>query len=219
MNPDARRKKLLIYAGVAGAVLALVVLLKRKQAPPAEAAPGEAAGPTYASAPGGIPAAGEGQSSELRAFEQSLAAQLPEAIANGVRTGLQSNTPANTQPSLPEVIGALGGFIGAVNGNRTGEQTGGGTSNSPSQGTPPITPAPSPVATVAPPSAPAPAPSAPAPPPKAPASKPPGCPSGYTQGPHGCYRNGRCGNGCEGHFYTNGQVECQHKDAHGHCVW
>jgi hypothetical protein len=217
VNTQSRNRKLLIYAGVAGAVLALVVIIKRKASgttAPAE----EAATPTYASAPGSIPAVGE--SGSLQAFEQQLAAQLPAAIESGVKAGLTNNqaVPA-ASPTLAEIIGSLGTFIGAVNSNRTGEQTGAGAQGSPSQGTTPTQPAPAPAAPA--PSSPPPSSPAPTVPPKAPPPSGSGCPPDFpNRGPHGCWRWSRTKtpDGCSCHGYQNGMLECEHK-VNGRCTF
>jgi hypothetical protein len=48
----------------------------------------------------------------------------------------------------------------------------------------------------------------------------PTCPSSYPiNGPSGCYKNIKCGNGCEGHQYSN-HTECQQGEAkHKNCHW
>lgn len=198
MKPPANKRnhKILIYAGVAGAVLALVVMLKRKGA--SSEAPAEAASPTYASSPSGIPATGE--TGNLAAFENSLTEQIPLAIASGVQAGLANNQPATSPSSLPETIAALGTFLGSIQQSRTGEQTGAGAQGSPSQGTTPT------VVNVAPA-----APAASAPVASAPAKT-----SAPAKGP--TFTTKKCGNGCDGHFYSDGHVECQTKTA-GKCHW
>jgi hypothetical protein len=47
------------------------------------------------------------------------------------------------------------------------------------------------------------------------------CPGSHPyQGSHGCYQNIRCGNGCAGHRYQNGTVECQRGESkRGNCHW
>lgn len=208
MKPKGgRNRKILVYAGVAGAVLALIVLLKKRQSAGAESA--EPGGPTYASAPSGIPASGE--TGNLSAFEASLTEHLPFAIAEGVQAGLQSNTPSQTQ-SLPDTLSALGAFLGSIQSSRTGEQTGAGSQLSPSSGTTPTIVSPAPAAPTAP------TPVSSAPPKSAPAGPPP-CPGGFpNRSSRGCYHDGKCGNGCGGHFYSSGAVECQQKTA-GKCHW
>jgi hypothetical protein len=63
------------------------------------------------------------------------------------------------------------------------------------------------------------APPAPAPAPPPPAPKPAGCPGSFPlRGPHGCYHDITCGNGCQGHRYQNGMTECQVKTG-GKCHW
>jgi hypothetical protein len=197
MNPKkpADRKKLLIYAGVAGAMLALVVLMKRKTAGTAEEAAGSSL-PTYTSGPSSIPGVGGENTGELATFENSLSAQLPQAIESGVRAGLAANQ-TNTTPnnSLAEMIAALGGFATSIRSTPGGEQVG-GLQASPSQPAPAPTPAP----VVAPPPRPAPAP----PPPKA--------------APPPAYKTITCGNGCPGHKYPDGHSECMTKKA-GKCSW
>lgn len=210
--PNKRNHKLLIYAGVAGAVLALIVLLKRKGEPAAtEAASTE--GATYASAPSSIPATGE--TGNLSAFEASLGAQLPAAIESGVKAGLESNLPASNGAAgnLSETIAALGGFVTAIRGNATGEQTGAGAQLSPSSGTTPATPATSPVVVEVKAAGGASTPPAKGSP--APSTK---CPSGYTSSAGGCVKDIKCGNGCAGHQYSTGRTECQTKKD-GKCSW
>lgn len=66
-----------------------------------------------------------------------------------------------------------------------------------------------------------PAPNPPAPNPPAP-SPPKGnrCPPSHPYvGPHGCFANVTCGNGCAGHRYTNGTTECQHRGSGNRCTW
>jgi hypothetical protein len=205
-----RNRKLMVYAGVAGAIVALVVILKKRSATSTEPGTSEAAGPTYASAPGSIPAAGETTQSELARYEQALSAQLPTAIEEGVKAGLQGNQTAAPPPqsnSLAEVVAALGGFATAIRGNNTGEQT----QQSPSLNTPAAQPA---VAPAAPP------PAQPVyvytPPPPA---APPAVVATHPQAPSPGYATIRCGNGCEGHRYSDGRVACQIKNSRGQCYW
>jgi hypothetical protein len=61
----------------------------------------------------------------------------------------------------------------------------------------------------------------PAPPPPTAAPK---CPAGFphqngpTAGPHTCYKDITCGNGCQGHKYQDGHADCQTKSG-GKCHW
>jgi hypothetical protein len=209
-SPQAqnRNRKIVLYAGIAGAVVALVIILKKKESKTEE----EGTLPTYASAPSAIPATGEtGEGVQLRnelsSFESTLQNQLPSAISSAVEAGIRANTPTTApQSNLGEALTGIASILGAVMQNRTGEQVGGGSSGStPSQGTTNITINTSPTGTNV----------------KTPAAGPskPKCPGGYpTSGPHGCYRDGKCPNGCQGHFYQNGTTECQRKVGKT-CTW
>lgn len=216
MKPD-KQKQILIYAGVAGAVLALIVLLKRKGS---SSSPSEPTGTTYASSPGTIPAVGEtGETTALRGelsqFENQLLTQLPGAIKEGVQAGATSNT-AGGAGTFAESLSNVGTLLGLFQQNRTGEQAGPGAQQSPSQGTTPVQAAPPVITVNLPPQQQAPTSSSTPPPAK---SVTAGCPSNFpNSGPHGCYHSGKCGNGCEGHFYKDGTTECQTKTKSG-CQW
>jgi hypothetical protein len=85
----ARNRKILIYAGLAGAGLLLLLLMRKKGAAgPANTTTGEG----VLQAPGnlGETGAGAGIESNLAQFQGNLEAALPGLIAGGVQTGLDS---------------------------------------------------------------------------------------------------------------------------------
>jgi hypothetical protein len=189
-------RKMLIYAGAAGAVLALLVLLKKRQSGQAEESP---AGQTYASAPSGIPAVGETTANQSSALKNELT-----TFEEQLRTQLLEQQHPQTQGLN---IGEVAQLIGVLRSTGTGEQVGAGGQGSPSNSMPQPQEAPHPVATPPPPAPPAaPAPPAPAPPPAQPAPPPP------------AYHTITCGNGCPGHRYPDGRVACMVKRG-GKCVW
>jgi hypothetical protein len=194
-------KKLLIYAGAAGAVIALLVLLKRKQSAPAEEG---VAGAQYASAPSGIPAVGETTGNQSSVLKNELT-----EFENGLRTQLleqRQAQPTSGGLNLQEVAGLLGVLRGT---GAAGEQNGSGGNGSPSNPTPAPVEAPHPVQPPAPPPAP------PAPPPPAPPAPPPPPPRPPAPPP---WKDITCGNGCPGHRYPDGRVACMVKRS-GRCVW
>lgn len=202
MKPKGKNQKLLIYAGIAGAIIGLIVLTKKKGESTAE----EPAA-TYATSPSSIPA-GSGETAgavqqELGSFEQSLASQLPAAIASGVQAGLTNNSAGSGSNgnTFAETLSGLAAFEQAtiapflsILGNQTGQQTGASTP-SPSSGAPAAVASPAPAATA---------------PPTVVSSKPqPAAPA---------YKDITCGNGCAGHKYADGHSECQTKQ-NGKCSW
>lgn len=213
-SKKGRQQKLLIYAGVAGAILGVLMLAKRKKGGTAEEQAGSSL-PTYTSGPSSIPGAEGGNSGELATFENTLSAQLPQAIREGVQAGMAGN-PANasTPNNLTEVLSVVTGLITALRPGGLGEQVG-SASPSPSQAAP--TPAPAESASCSYGSAcynafmeangranEAAQHAAPAPAPK-PAPKP-------------TYHMITCGNGCPGHKYPDGHSACMSK-RNGKCVW
>jgi hypothetical protein len=96
-DPKTRRK-LLIYGGLAGALL-LIVLLSRRgsdqtgtqpQDPTAVANPAPSDGGAGGALGGGVPDNG----AQLADFENALLSQLPEAISSSILAGLGNGVPA-----------------------------------------------------------------------------------------------------------------------------
>jgi hypothetical protein len=208
-----KKKHTLIYAGVAGAVVVLFLVLRKRKA-----SEEEESSPTYASAPSSIPAAGEtvadaaSQSkNELQEFEKSLSERLEGQVAliassmqsrTGEQVGSGSSSPSPSVPSAPAPVQSPPAPEGCGYGTKCYikgmEENAYFNEHSHGSPAPPPPPAPAPPEVVG----------------VTPQPK-----SGSGSGGGSGYTTVRCGNGCEGHRHSNGQVDCQVKNSKGQCYW
>ncbi len=207
MKPK-KNNHLLLYAIGGGAVLALIFLIKKNKGSEEETAA------TYATAPGGIPAAGETTADSASQIKSELTSwETEQHRESQEQLGLLGET-------LKGQLGVLGEQLKA---NNTGEQK-----SSPSSGGPEVQSSTgencsygtecyvkameaNAHANEAAWSAPA----APAPAPPVVTGSTPQKSTGSSTG----YTTVRCGNGCEGHRHSNGQTDCQLKNSKGQCYW
>lgn len=219
-SPKGVPKKYLVPIGVAAAIVAVLMLRKKKTAaagnatePGTEGLSNQSFIPVTGSNVGGVGAGNYGQTGENQNFlmeilkgnqqtQQESSKEFQEYIASQ-NLGNRESQEAERN-FLRELLANLGTGGGAPTSGG-----GGGVVVTPPQGggTPPPAPTPPP---------PAPPPAPPAPPPSNPCHNP----AFPNHGPHGCWRWSRTktGAGCSCHGYENGFLECEHT-VNGRCTW
>jgi hypothetical protein len=161
---NSKNRKLLLYAGAAGALLALIMIMRKSSA--ATAAQTNTAGVAPVStASDGLAAGSSGldNSSQLASFEQDLLNQLPQVIANSISAGTANGLPAQaasattTNDALSTYAQIQGQTLDLLTSLRStglgGEQTGAAQASAGPAGVAPA-PQPAPAAVAAPPPAP-----------------------------------------------------------------